>query len=78
MRQVSALEYPREEGDFIIIGPECFATKDGSVLNWKGVNYVPQNTDRSVESAVTDFAEKEDELDSCGIPRPPLDSTVPQ
>ena len=25
-----------------IIGPECFATADGSVLCWKGVNYTPQ------------------------------------
>jgi hypothetical protein len=34
--------YPRDEGDVTIIGPECFAAKDGSVLNWRGVNYVPQ------------------------------------
>lgn len=35
-------EYPIEEGDVILLGPECFVSKDGSVLNWKGVNYVPQ------------------------------------
>lgn len=28
--------------DIINIGPECFATDDGSVLSWRGVNYVPQ------------------------------------
>lgn len=37
--------YPHEEGDTIVIGPECFATKDGSVLCWQGVNYVPQMAD---------------------------------
>lgn len=31
--------YPREEGDVIVIGPECFAAKDGSVLSWRGENY---------------------------------------
>lgn len=34
--------YPYEEGDTIVLGPEIFAAKDGSVLNWKGQNYVPQ------------------------------------
>jgi len=56
--------YPDELGPHIIIGPECFAEKDGSVLSWKGVNYVPQ----------TD----EDELDSCGVNRHQLDLSVPQ
>lgn len=36
-------EFPREEGDTIVIGPQCFAALDGSVLNWRGVNYVPQS-----------------------------------
>ncbi len=36
------MKYPYIEGDHIIIGPECFAAKDGSVLNWRGVNYTPQ------------------------------------
>jgi hypothetical protein len=35
-------DYPRDEGDTTVIGPECFAAKDGSVLNWRGQNYVPQ------------------------------------
>lgn len=38
-------EFPREEGDAIVIGPECFAAKDGEVLNWRGVNYVQQSLD---------------------------------
>lgn len=38
-------EFPREEGGHTIIGPECFATGDGLVLAWRGVNYVPQLPD---------------------------------
>jgi hypothetical protein len=39
----SLVDFPREEGDTIVIGPNCFAEKtDGGVLCWKGVNYVPQ------------------------------------
>lgn len=34
--------YPHRSGDFVGIGPQCFASKDGGSLNWKGVNYVPQ------------------------------------
>ncbi len=35
-------EFPYEDGDTIVLGPECFVAKDGEVLNWKGQNYVPQ------------------------------------
>lgn len=38
--------YPHTDGDCIVIGPECFAAADGSVLCWRGVNYIPQDTDR--------------------------------
>jgi hypothetical protein len=34
--------YPRKEGDITVLGPEIFASRDGSVLSWKGNNYVPQ------------------------------------
>lgn len=34
--------YPLDQGDVIQLGPDCFAQADGSVLCWKGVNYVPQ------------------------------------
>lgn len=34
--------YPYEEGDTIVLGPEVFVAADGSVLCWKGVNYVKQ------------------------------------
>lgn len=36
------MAYPRDDGDFTVIGPECFAMKDGSVLSWRGTNYTPQ------------------------------------
>jgi len=32
--------YPRESGDFTVIGPECFT--DGTVIAYKGENYVKQ------------------------------------
>lgn len=50
--------YPHIDGGFVIIGPECFAAHDGTVLNWKGTNYVPQNVDRSVEAQVQTEMEK--------------------
>lgn len=34
--------YTSALGPTTIIGPQCFAMPDGSVLNWRGVNYVPQ------------------------------------
>lgn len=36
--------FPHRSGDFISIGPECFAAQDGSVLSWRGENYTPQRT----------------------------------
>lgn len=35
--------YPRFDGGHIVIGPGCFASDDGSVLNWDGRNYIPQH-----------------------------------
>jgi hypothetical protein len=35
--------YPYEEGDNLVLGPGVIATKDRAVINWDGVNYVPQN-----------------------------------
>ena len=31
--------FPYAEGDTIVIGPQCFADTDGTVINWRGVNY---------------------------------------
>lgn len=36
------MEYPYEEGDTVVIGPGCFASRDRKVLSWQGENYVPQ------------------------------------
>lgn len=36
-------EFPYSDGDNLILGPECFVAKDGSVISWKGANYVPQD-----------------------------------
>lgn len=54
----STKKYPYTDGDFTVIGPGCFSAKDESVLNWKGVNYVPQGADRSIEAEVQDEMEK--------------------
>lgn len=34
--------YPYSENGVIVLGPECFVQRDGSVLSWRGTNYVPQ------------------------------------
>jgi hypothetical protein len=40
------MNYPYQDGDFTIIGPECFAGEvDGKiVISWRGENYVPQKS----------------------------------
>lgn len=34
--------YPHADGEFTVLGPGVFASEDRAVLNWDGVNYVPQ------------------------------------
>lgn len=34
--------YPHRDGEYWVLGPEVIATTDGSVVAWKGENYVPQ------------------------------------
>ncbi|TDO18172.1 hypothetical protein EV580_1356 [Mycobacterium sp. BK086] len=46
--------YPNHLGDIIEIGPACFAQADGTVLNWRGQNYVPQ--DPAMAAAATSLA----------------------
>jgi hypothetical protein len=36
-------EWPREDGDVTVLGPEVFASLDGSVVCWRGENYVRQD-----------------------------------
>ena len=40
--------YPYDENGVINLGPECFVRHDGSVLNWRGVNYVLQGTHEDI------------------------------
>ena len=34
--------FPHQDGPFIVLGPDIFASEDGKVICWKGENYVPQ------------------------------------
>jgi hypothetical protein len=40
-----SVDYPRLEGDTIVLGPGIFASTDESVINWRGVNYIPQEAE---------------------------------
>ena len=31
--------YPFEDGDFVVLGPETFVTRDGQVVYWRGFAY---------------------------------------
>lgn len=35
-------QYPYQDGDVTVLGPEVFASDDGQTISWKGVNYVLQ------------------------------------
>lgn len=37
------IAYPYDGGGVTVLGPELFAQPDGSVLCWKGTNYIPQS-----------------------------------
>lgn len=32
----------QDAGGYVDIGPECFGLADGTILSWRGENYVPQ------------------------------------
>jgi len=51
----SLADEARDHPDIVVIGDECFAQIDGSVLNWKGVNYVPQ--EESTNGSLNELAE---------------------
>ena len=40
--------YPYSDNGVMVLGPDCFVRHDGSVLCWKGVNYIPQTTHEDV------------------------------
>lgn len=56
-------EYPHQDGDFTVLGPEIFASADGAVICWKGENYVRQEP---VKRA----------LDELGVPGPDYPAPV--
>lgn len=35
-------EFPYQDGDVTVLGPEIFASKDGAVISWRGENYTRQ------------------------------------
>ena len=35
-------QYPRQDGNYIVLGPEIFTDPRADVICWKGVNYTPQ------------------------------------
>lgn len=35
-----APKYPHQDGDVTVLGPEVFASKDNTVISWRGTNYV--------------------------------------
>lgn len=49
--QQPAPGYPRQDGDFTVIGPECFADRDGTVIAWKGENYYRSNAAQEPQPA---------------------------
>lgn len=36
-------EFPYQDGDVTVLGPEIFASKDDTVICWRGTNYVRQD-----------------------------------
>lgn len=47
-------EYPYLDGDTVVLGPEIFASQDGSVVCWKGDNYVEQTGLTMVQKIVSE------------------------
>lgn len=52
-----AFEYPRQDGDLTVLGPEAFASSDGQVISWRGLNYVPQVDNQPLAEARRDIHE---------------------
>lgn len=45
------IEYPMEQGDVTILGPGIFTDRDGTVINWKGENFIKQDAIQRMLSA---------------------------
>lgn len=42
--------YPNDLGEILLLGPDCQAAPDGSVIAWKGVLYIPKPADPEPEA----------------------------
>ena len=67
------LAYPYEDGDVIVLGPDVFAAKDGSVLSWRGENYIPHAV--SLEAAEEAARQA---LEQAAQDAAPQDETAPE
>lgn len=47
--------YPYNEGDAVVLGPNVFVARDGSVLNWRGENFIPQSLSSVAEKIEADW-----------------------
>lgn len=65
-------KYPYQDGDTLVLGPECFVANDLSVLSWKGVNYVPQGGIGNIDVLKPDNGSEE-----TPIAPPPTPKIVP-
>ncbi len=60
-------EIVQDDPNITVIGPECFATIDGSVLSWKGTNYVPQEHQTISGDPPEDVIRGDEEIEESGI-----------
>jgi hypothetical protein len=44
-------EYPFTEGDVQVLGPGVIASDNGSLINWLGVNYLPDEEEEELDDA---------------------------
>lgn len=73
--EVESKEYPYEEGNVVVLGPEIFAAavEGRRVISWKGENFVPQEQpDQNYEEIERATAAPEPEV----VEESPLASTV--
>lgn len=44
-------DFPYQDGDVTVLGPEIFTSSDSKVISWKGDNYVPEKRLRLAHKA---------------------------
>lgn len=50
-------DYPFTEGSVQVLGPSVIATDNGAVINWLGVNYLPDEEDTQEDELYDDATE---------------------